>query len=41
MVDGNGILHTRGFGAASHIGVLMKVPSIGIGKTVFAVDGLT
>ena len=22
MVDGNGILHTRGFGCASHIGVL-------------------
>ncbi len=41
LVDGNGILHTRGFGCASHIGVLMNVPSIGVGKTVFAVDGLT
>jgi len=41
LVDGNGILHTRGFGAASHIGVLMDLPSIGCGKTVFAVDGLS
>ena len=41
LVDGNGILHTRGFGCASHIGVLMDIPSIGVGKTVFAVDGLT
>ena len=41
LVDGNGILHTRGFGAASHIGVVMGLPSIGVGKTVFAVDGLT
>lgn len=36
-----GILHNRGFGAASHIGVVMDVPSIGVGKTVFAVDGIT
>jgi deoxyinosine 3'endonuclease (endonuclease V) len=41
LVDGNGILHTRGFGCASHIGVLMDIPSIGVGKTVFAVDGLS
>lgn len=41
LVDGNGILHNRGFGCASHIGVLQNIPSIGVGKTVFAVDGLT
>eukprot|EP00347_Sterkiella_histriomuscorum_P021420 403334040 len=41
LVDGNGILHTRGFGCASHVGVLQNLPSIGVGKTVFAVDGLT
>lgn len=41
MVDGNGILHTRNFGVASHIGVLFDIPSIGVGKTVFAVDGLS
>lgn len=41
LVDGNGILHTRGFGAASHIGVVMDIPSVGVGKNVFAVDGIT
>jgi deoxyinosine 3'endonuclease (endonuclease V) len=41
LVDGNGILHTRGFGCASHIGVFMDIPSIGVGKNVFAVDGIT
>lgn len=41
MVDGNGILHTRNFGCASHIGVLQDLPSIGVGKTVFYIDGLT
>ena len=41
LVDGNGILHTRNFGCASHVGVEFGVPSIGVGKTVFAVDGLT
>jgi len=41
LVDGNGILHTRGFGIASHIGVQFDIPCVGVGKTVFAVDGLT
>ena len=41
MVDGNGLLHTRSFGVACHVGVLFDIPSIGVGKTVFAVDGLT
>jgi len=41
LVDGNGVLHTRGFGCASHVGVVFDIPSIGVGKTVFAVDGLT
>jgi deoxyinosine 3'endonuclease (endonuclease V) len=41
LVDGNGILHTRGFGIASHIGVTMDLPSVGVGKTVFAVDGIS
>lgn len=41
LVDGNGILHTRGFGAASHIGVVIDIPSVGVGKNVFAVDGIT
>ena len=41
LVDGNGILHTRGFGCASHIGVKIDIPSIGVGKNVFAVDGIS
>ncbi|GLU01100.1 hypothetical protein SLE2022_184250 [Rubroshorea leprosula] len=41
MVDGNGLLHPRGFGLASHIGVLANLPTIGIGKNLHHVDGLT
>lgn len=40
LVDGNGILHTRGFGLASHLGVLSGIPTIGVGKKVFDVDGI-
>jgi len=39
FVDGNGVLHPRGFGLASHLGVLTDIPTIGVGKT-FIVDGL-
>ncbi len=40
MVDGNGILHTREFGCASHIGVQFNIPTIGVAKKTFDVDGL-
>lgn len=40
LVDGNGILHSNRFGLASHLGVLVDLPTIGCGKTVFAVDGI-
>lgn len=40
MVDGNGILHQRGFGVASHLGVLTDIPCIGIAKKLMQVDGL-
>lgn len=41
LVDGNGVLHPQGFGLASHFGVLMDIPTIGVGKTFLHVDGLT
>jgi deoxyinosine 3'endonuclease (endonuclease V) len=41
MIDGNGILHSNRFGLACHLGVLSDIPTIGCGKTVFAVDGIT
>lgn len=40
MVDGNGVLHQNACGLASHLGVLLDLPTIGCGKTVFYVDGL-
>lgn len=40
LVDGNGILHCNECGCASHLGVLLDVPTVGCGKTIFAVDGI-
>ncbi|MDH4139850.1 MAG: endonuclease V [Coriobacteriia bacterium] len=39
--DGHGVVHERGLGLASHVGVLLDIPVIGVPKTPFhAVDRL-
>ena len=41
LVDGNGILHPNRFGLACHLGVLSGIPTVGVGKTLHHVDGLS
>ena len=39
FLDGHGVVHERGFGLASHVGVLLGLPTIGVPKTPFhAID---
>jgi len=39
FVDGHGVVHERGLGLASHLGVLLDLPTVGVPKTPFhAID---
>ena len=40
FIDGNGLLHQKRFGIASHLGVLTDTPTIGIAKHLYQVEGL-
>lgn len=35
FLDGHGVVHERGCGLASHVGVLLDVPTVGVPKTPF------
>lgn len=40
LIDGSGVLHHRGCGSASHIGLVLGISTIGTAKTLLSYDGL-
>jgi len=40
MIDGNGILHPNQAGIASHLGVELKIPTIGVAKNLHLIEAL-
>lgn len=41
IVDGNGVWHPRRCGAATHLGLCMGMPAIGVAKSCLATEGVT
>ena len=37
LVDGNGVLHVRKCGSASHLGVVYDIPTIGVAKNLVVI----